>query len=113
MNAKKELLDLLNSIKKGVEDIDYTKVIFITVLKGWIETPEILSTTDAETLLSFLDREYNNGFGEQLLYGMIVFKDKTWLERQSYDGAEWWVHKEYPTKEYLENTNFVNLLEYE
>lgn len=26
----------------------------------------------------------------------IVFKDNTWLERQEYDGSEWWVHRKAP-----------------
>lgn len=40
-----------------------------------------------ETLQSI---NYYSGYGIQELYGTIVFKDNSWLERGEYDGSEWW-----------------------
>jgi len=51
-----------------------------------------------ETLASI---DYDNGYGGQELFGTIVFKDGTWLERGEYDGSEWWEHRKLPTEESL------------
>lgn len=40
--------------------------------------------------------EYYNGFGCQELFGNVVFKDGSWLERWEYDGSEGWAHKSCP-----------------
>ena len=89
MNAKQELLEVLKgaSIKcaniyfpekydyKGEEDI---------VLKV------NHSPADLEEFLNQLDREYDNGYGGQELYGTIWIDDIQWLSRGEYDGSEWW-----------------------
>jgi hypothetical protein len=41
---------------------------------------------------------YNDGYGLQQLFGTIVFKDGTWMERREYDGSEWWEHYRVPTE---------------
>ena len=38
----------------------------------------------------FLDRDYDNGYGLQELFGIIVFNDGLVLKRAEYDGSEWW-----------------------
>lgn len=43
--------------------------------------------------------DYDNGFGSQKLFGVVVFKDGTWLERREYDGSEWWNYSYKPTYE--------------
>lgn len=55
-----------------------------------------------ETLASI---NYDNGYGGQELFGTIVFKDGTWLERGEYDGSEWWEHRKLPTEESLFGNN--------
>lgn len=42
--------------------------------------------------------DYDDGFGLQQLFGTIVFKDGTWMERREYDGSEWWEHYRIPTE---------------
>lgn len=49
--------------------------------------------------------DYDNGYGGQELFGTIVFKDGTWLERGEYDGSEWWEHRKHPTEESLFGNN--------
>ncbi len=48
-----------------------------------------------EDFLKFMDRDYDNGWGSQILFGTIWFGD-SWLERSTYDGSEWWTEKSYP-----------------
>lgn len=45
--------------------------------------------------------DYDNGYGGQELFGTIVFKDNTWLEREEYDGSEWWELRELPIEQSL------------
>ena len=47
---------------------------------------------DYEKFLNELDFDYDNGFGQQELFGMVWFEDGTWLSRCEYDGSEWWNH---------------------
>ena len=49
-----------------------------------------------EQFLNSLDIEYDNGFGCQHLFGTVWFDDNTWLERDEYDGSEWWILKKFP-----------------
>ena len=50
---------------------------------------------------------YNEGYGIQELYGTIVFKDGSWLDRYEYDGSEHWQMNSLPEepdwKEVLNN----------
>lgn len=42
--------------------------------------------------------EYDSGFGCQEFEGFITFKDSNiWLEREEYDGSEWWALRKKPT----------------
>jgi hypothetical protein len=47
-------------------------------------------------LEAFLDREYDSGFGSQMLHGTVWLSDGSWLERGEYDGSEWWAHRKCP-----------------
>jgi len=59
--------------------------------------PSKRSVKDIEEFISELDRmEYDDGFGSQRLFGQVVFKDGTWMERREYDGSEWWEYKSCP-----------------
>lgn len=43
------------------------------------------------------DKLYDNGYGgEEVAKNLLVVGDNWWLERHSYDGAEWWEYKELP-----------------
>lgn len=45
---------------------------------------------------------YDSSYGGQELFGWVLFKDGTWLERDEYDGSEWWDYKTPPTYRPLE-----------
>lgn len=44
------------------------------------------------------DKEYDNSYGsvEVNEYLKIVFSDGSWLERDEYDGSEWWSFRKTP-----------------
>jgi hypothetical protein len=46
--------------------------------------------------LSDIDKNYNNGYGGQELYGVIWYEDGTWTTREEYDGSEWYEYHEVP-----------------
>ena len=46
--------------------------------------------TEFDEVFKQLNFNYNNGYGCQYVYGFVVFKDGSWLERDSYDGSEDW-----------------------
>lgn len=49
-----------------------------------------------EDFLNKLDFDYDDGFGGQELYGIIICQDGVWFERGEYDGSEWWERHKYP-----------------
>ena len=51
---------------------------------------------DWHNMLEGLRFNYDSGFGSQHLFGVVWFKDGSWLERYEYDGAEKWVLKKVP-----------------
>jgi len=82
-----ETLNTLQKINKAPEDI-----LFIGDKKGnW--------KISWEYFQQIADKEYDSGFGtvKVKLNLVIVFKDNSWLEREEYDGAEWWTYKKCPT----------------
>jgi len=53
---------------------------------------------DALTALEdYMGNRYDSGFGGQMVYGIIVFDNQSWLERREYDGSEWWQKCSFPT----------------
>ena len=100
INVKEELLDTLYQINKTVDDILF---INIKLYNKWsdYDNEKIKSETVStkKEILNLLDRydiSYDDGFGSQNLFGVIVFKDNTWLERYEYDGSEGWDYKKCP-----------------
>ena len=53
--------------------------------------------SDWEKFTKELNFSYDDDYGRQNLYGIVWFKDGSWLERYEYDGKEWWVLKHIPT----------------
>lgn len=49
-----------------------------------------------------IDFDYDNGFGVQELYGLILFED-SYSDRGEYDGSEWWENHKMPTVEEVIN----------
>lgn len=55
------------------------------------------SPEEYKKFFKLLDFDYDNGFGEQCLDGKVWLANGDWLEREEYDGSEWWELKTSPT----------------
>jgi len=84
MNALEELEDVLKNKEKVVNDI---KAVNIAIIDR--NYKKIVHVKRVENL-NKLNVEYDDGYGSQELEGIVLFKDGTWLEREEYDGSEWW-----------------------
>lgn len=94
--------------KEFVKSIAFAKIYYNDYDEQDISI-ELRSNRTEQDELSFLEAlasiNYDNGYGGQELFGTIVFKDNTWLERGEYDGSEWWERHKLPTEEYLFSNN--------
>ena len=99
MNALKELYNVLENKEKVVSDI---KVVNIAIaITNW-NCKKIIHVKRVEDL-PLLNVEYDDGYGSQELEGIVLFKDGTWLEREEYDGSEWWRYLTPPTVDDVNN----------
>lgn len=118
INAKNELLELLEAGCKTLKAASIERDI------GWNnESFELdyqriylyadYSEEEYEAFLNDLDFRYDEGFGGQLLHGVLWFTDGTHARRGTYDGAEWWVIMDVPDipqrGEYLENAGVYSI----
>jgi len=88
----------INALEELDLDWSTVKCATVTYYKEYEETLEInlpVRYTDSE-LTSFkavlASIDYDNGFGTQHLFGTIWLNDGTWMDREEYDGSEWWSH---------------------
>ena len=95
-NAKTELLNTL-------ENKPRVKCAKLITGYEWDEDDQTLyllkvgyTEKELEDFLKSIDFDYDNGFGEQNLFGTLWFEDGTWLSRGEYDGSEWWEYNIVP-----------------
>ena len=102
MNAKNELLKVLNKISKSNQDILCASITH--EIYNWDEEDDIAekfilkigySENELSNFIDSLDFEYDNGYGTQYIFGEVLFKDNSWLEREEYDGSEWWAYRKF------------------
>lgn len=64
----------------------------------WVGSSYIKFPTVNEFIKVAKATEYDDGYGAQEIPFdlVIMFKDGTWLEREEYDGSEWWVYMHKP-----------------
>lgn len=105
INAKEELLEVLQRSGKSIEDIEFAGLRYDCNLE---EIDLGCVTENPNFLLKSLDFLYDEDYGTQHIYGYILFRDGSWLERREYDGAEWWRFMIPPTKESIKN--YINTL---
>lgn len=104
MNAKKELLAVLENIKDNLNFEPKVKCALILKLDtdsdNLEERPIVLKQNhteqDYQEFLSKLDFDYDAGYGLQEIFGSVLLDNQTWLERGEYDGSEWWNIHRYP-----------------
>lgn len=93
-NAKGEFLNhvsdrvVLCAQIQGGDDYDDNPSQF-NLTTGW-------TNEDWNKFLSYLDFEYDSGYGGQNLFGIIWYVDGTWSSRGEYDGSEWWDYNQCP-----------------
>ena len=85
MNAKIELQNKLKEINKSLEDIKCFNIIHSEIC---CEQSKVIKGINLN--LDDLDFEYDEGYGSQHLFGIILFNDGSWIIREEYDGSEWW-----------------------
>lgn len=100
-NALNELVCTLGDSAScyKVDDIKWAVIKHIP-LSGeskFIVLKENHSTDELNEFLNKLDFNYDNDYGSQEVYGYVVFNDGNWLERQEYDGSEWWEYQREPS----------------
>ena len=100
MNAKKELMRKLEAVNAHRRAIVLCWSIQF-FREGCYEPIGLVlkrghSNEEYEAELNKLDFEYDDGFGEQVLFGAVILSDGSWLERDEYDGSEKWVWKSMP-----------------
>jgi hypothetical protein len=90
INAYDELIEKLNEIGKSLDDI---KAISIRLNNFNREKNYELEYIKIDDVNDLKEIQYYDGFGIQELFGYVVFNDNTWLEREAYEGSEWWEYR--------------------
>ena len=93
ISAYEEFMGKLESYKKDKNNV---KCAHIECRDKDIILKVDFTDEEYEQFLKDLDFKYDAGYGYQELYGMVWFKDNSWLERYEYDGSEGWRYKKYP-----------------
>lgn len=97
MNAKEEFLDIIEDEKVICAKIGLDAEAWGDRVK-WNILKENYSEKDFKDFCDKLDFEYDDGFGAQELFGVILLEDG-WFTRGEYDGSEWWEYHNRPTAE--------------
>lgn len=85
MNLLKETKEVLKKNGKTIDD-----VIWIGTDKHFI---------DKETFIRLADTEYDAGYGSpEVATNLVIVGKDWWLEREEYDGSEWWEFNTLPIK---------------
>ena len=100
MNLKNEILQDIEKNDKTLDDVLAIKISIGDMdIKedGTYLNESYENSKMKEQDLDVLDFEYNNGYGTQHIFGVILFRDGSWLERFEYDGSEDFVFKKSPS----------------
>ena len=86
-------MDLIQETKNYIAVLGYEKADI-----EWIGCKDFYIPIDC--FWNSIPQEYDAGYGrvEVAVDLVIVFKDGTWLEREEYDGSEWWSYKRTPQR---------------
>lgn len=102
MNAYTELTNQLNAHNKTIDNISWARVLIegngdvymdggSTVLYTGITLQPYHTADELQSFLAKLAGiKYDNGYGHQQLFGVVMLKSGSWFERHEYDGAEGW-----------------------
>lgn len=94
MNLKRETELMLKEHDKGVDDIVWIGEHDVMGVSGRVYPGYRVSNRHG---LNFLDVEYDDGYGgNEIPMNLVVVGSDWWLERNEYDGSEWWEFKTIP-----------------
>lgn len=93
MNAKNELLKIVGNLKIICAEIIFNQN---DDIREDIYLPLNYTEDNYTQFLERINKEYDEGWGGQQLFGTIWLENGKWIERGEYDGSEWWELKEYP-----------------
>jgi hypothetical protein len=93
-NAKKEFL---NKIAEATATVLWAKFETETKALVTLNPGQASNKEDWDYFLSELDYSYAADFGGENTYGVIMFSDESWAEREEYDGSSWWAMRVKPT----------------
>ena len=89
-NLLEETLKVLEYLQINEKEITWVGSYDGDFAITWKEFKKIASKTN-------YDEDYG---GQEIAEDLvIVFKDSSWLERQEYDGSEWWSYKKAPERQ--------------
>ena len=90
-NLYQETLEAIGRLGMTLSDVGWVGSYDGEYAISWDEFALIASKTD-----------YDSGYGGQEIANdlVVVFKDRSWLERGEYDGSEWWEHRRPPIRTY-------------
>ena len=84
-NLLHETVEILKAHNKTMQDI------------LWVGCTDLNMRTTVEDFVKRANENYDDGYGfENVNTGLIVVGTDFWLERHTYDGAEWWEFKQKP-----------------
>lgn len=95
-------INLLNETNEILKQYGYTlKDIVCIMQKKWIVDKNykyaLINDSNRDELVDLLNVDYDNGYGlPEINPSLILCGKNFWLERNQYDGSEWWEFKTYP-----------------
>ena len=99
VHLKDETLTVLSYKRKSIRDIDFAHIVH----EKELGSKTCLITPNDDFDIDMIDIDYEkilfDEHDKQKIYGYIVFKDKTWFERRSCCGEEYWEYNVCPCKD--------------
>ena len=86
-------MNALEELKEAIEYYDLPEIKEANISFGNTQKyllKEDYTKKELSQFFIFLDREYDEGYGIQELFGYVIFMDDCMLTRAEYDGSEWW-----------------------
>jgi len=107
INAKKEFIEITKGFKIIAAYISFDTWKDSDVIK----LNPLYSDNEYDIFIKNMDREYDDGYGSQNLFGTIYCEDNVWMTRVEYDGSEWWIINKCPNMR--DSFDDVDILKYE
>lgn len=97
-NLLKETIEDLKKHGKGPTDV------------RWVGSSDGAYWVDWAAFAAIANVEYDDGFGgQEIASDLVVVGDDWWLEREEYDGSEWWSFKRAPERPGGEGKTFATV----